>query len=82
MNSSFILHPSSFRHIGLYAFRREVLIDFTNRKPCEIEKAERLEQLRLLYRGVKVATVVVEDAGVGVDTEEDMGRVRRDLHNA
>ncbi|MDP8237974.1 MAG: 3-deoxy-manno-octulosonate cytidylyltransferase [Candidatus Hatepunaea meridiana] len=65
-----------FKHIGLYVYRRKVLANFTQWQPCKIEEIERLEQLRLLYYGVKVAVVVVEANGVGVDTEEDLERVK------
>ncbi|NQT34987.1 3-deoxy-manno-octulosonate cytidylyltransferase [bacterium] len=66
----------AYCHIGLYAFRRDVLIDFTNRLPCEIEKAERLEQLRLLHHGIEVVVVAVEESGIGIDTEEDLEMVK------
>jgi len=72
---------TAFRHIGLYAYRRNVLMDFAQQPPCRMELYERLEQLRLLYYGVKVAAVVVEDAGMGVDTEEGLERVRRLLES-
>lgn len=66
----------AYHHIGLYVYRKRVLMDFTGWQPCALEKAERLEQLRLIYNGIKIAAVVVESKGMGVDTEEDLGRVR------
>jgi len=74
--SSFILHPSSLRHIGLYAYRYEVLRIFVSWRPTPLELTEKLEQLRLLYHGVKVACAVVSEAGVAVDTAGDLERVR------
>lgn len=65
----------TYKHIGLYAYWREVLNEFIEMTPCKLENTEQLEQLRLLYNGVKVAVVEVESDGVGIDTEEDLGRV-------
>jgi len=70
---------SAYKHIGLYVYRRQTLNDFIGWQTCELENIERLEQLRLLYYGVKIATVVVEASGVGVDTEEDLKRVRQEF---
>jgi len=70
---------SAYKHIGLYVYRRQVLSDFIGWQACELENIERLEQLRLLHYGVKIATVVVEASGVGVDTEEDLRRVNETL---
>jgi 3-deoxy-manno-octulosonate cytidylyltransferase (CMP-KDO synthetase) len=65
-----------FRHIGLYAYRREVLERFAGWEMCELEQTEKLEQLRLLYNGVKIAAVEVEGGTMEVNTEEDLWRVR------
>jgi 3-deoxy-manno-octulosonate cytidylyltransferase (CMP-KDO synthetase) len=67
----------SYRHIGIYAYRAEVLKRFTGLSPSPLELTEKLEQLRLLEHGVKFAVVVAEQAGMGVDTEEDLERVKR-----
>lgn len=65
------------RHIGLYAYRVELLNAYREMKPCEIELAEKLEQLRLLWHGVKIhAAQAVKIPGHGVDTPEDLDRVR------
>ncbi|MCF7811907.1 3-deoxy-manno-octulosonate cytidylyltransferase [bacterium] len=70
---------SAYKHIGLYVYRRQVLTDFVNWQACELEKLEKLEQLRLLYHDVTIATVIVESSGVGVDTEDDLMIVQRIL---
>lgn len=59
-----------YKHVGLYAFRRESLLAFasTSRTPCEI--SESLEQLRLLESGLKIAMAEVETPVGGVDTPE------------
>ena len=69
----------AYHHIGLYVYRKRVLMDFTGWQPCALEKAERLEQLRLLYNGVKIAAVVVESRGMGVDTLRDLETVKKTL---
>ena len=66
----------AFRHIGLYAYRQEAQLKFASMPMSKLEIAENLEQLRLLENGYKVVTVVVKDSGMGVDTEEDLERIR------
>lgn len=66
-----------FRHIGLYAYRRELLMQFTGWSPSPLELLEDLEQLRAIEHGVKIA-VSESNAGVmGIDTPEDLERIRR-----
>ena len=69
--------PTAFRHIGIYAYRCEALERFVNLPPSSLEVAEKLEQLRLLQAGTIYTAAVVKSAGVAVDTEEDLGRVRQ-----
>ncbi|MBN1296630.1 3-deoxy-manno-octulosonate cytidylyltransferase [bacterium] len=64
------------RHIGLYAYRSEFLLQYTRNPACWMERVERLEQLRILYLGGKIATAVVSGGGMSVDTPEDLARVR------
>jgi len=67
----------SFRkHTGLYAYRREFLLEFASWPPAESEKAASLEQLRALDRGVKIKVVEAASTSIGVDTLEDLERVR------
>ena len=67
------------RHLGIYAYRGAFLRRYVAEKPCEIEMAEKLEQLRALWMGAKIAVVRTLDAGVGVDTPEDAERVGKIL---
>jgi 3-deoxy-manno-octulosonate cytidylyltransferase (CMP-KDO synthetase) len=68
---------STFRkHTGLYAYRREFLLKFTSWPQSEAERAESLEQLRALERGVKIRVVEAKSRSIGVDTIEDLERVR------
>ncbi|WP_110969359.1 3-deoxy-manno-octulosonate cytidylyltransferase [Pseudomonas huaxiensis] len=66
------------RHIGMYAYRAGFLQDFVSWGPCWLEKAEALEQLRALWHGVRIHVAdALEAPPVGVDTPEDLERVRR-----
>lgn len=65
------------RHIGLYAYRAATLNRYKNFKQCDIESIEKLEQLRMMYNGMRIhvseATVL---PGPGVDTPEDLEKVK------
>ena len=63
------------RHLGIYAYRGGFLRKFISQPPCALEKTEKLEQLRALWMGGKIAVIRTEDEGVGVDTPEDAERV-------
>ena len=65
------------RHLGIYAYRGEFLRRYVAEPPCVLEKTEKLEQLRALWMGAKIAVVRTEDEGVGVDTPEDAARVEK-----
>ena len=81
----FALHPDTLpagvpyrRHIGIYAYRAGFLHDFVSWGPCWLENTERLEQLRALWHGVRIHVAdVLEAPPAGVDTPEDLERVRR-----
>jgi 3-deoxy-manno-octulosonate cytidylyltransferase (CMP-KDO synthetase) len=64
------------KHTGLYAYRREFLLEFARWPPSESEARESLEQLRALDRGVKIKVVEAASSSIGVDTLEDLERVR------
>ena len=63
-------------HIGIYAYRREALCAFTSLPESPLEQAEKLEQLRFLQAGISIRVIEVPRMGVGVDTNEDLERVR------
>lgn len=74
---------SSFRkHTGLYVYRRTFLIEFSGWPQSESEKAESLEQLRAIERGVKIKVVEAASPSIGVDTMEDLERVRAVIEHA
>jgi len=65
------------RHIGLYAYRAKFLREFAGLAPSPLERFEMLEQLRALWHGYRIAVAVTPEApGPGVDTPEDLERVR------
>ena len=64
------------KHTGLYIYRREVLLALAKWPQTELERTESLEQLRALEHGVKIKAIKASSASVGVDTLEDLERVR------
>ena len=63
------------RHLGIYAYRGAFLKKYIAEQPCDLEKTEKLEQLRALWMGAKIAVIRTADEGVGVDTPEDAVRI-------
>ncbi len=59
------------KHIGLYAYRRDTLLALAALPVTELERSERLEQLRALENGIKIRMVQVQSAPIGIDTEAD-----------
>lgn len=68
---------TALKHLGLYVYRRETLLWLSGLPPTALEQAEKLEQLRALGHGCPIRVVVVDYSPVGVDTPEDLERVRR-----
>ena len=69
------LSPQSFlKHLGLYAYRREVLHQITQLPQSPLELAERLEQLRWLQNGYRIKVGLTDVETVGIDTPEDLQR--------
>jgi 3-deoxy-manno-octulosonate cytidylyltransferase (CMP-KDO synthetase) len=64
------------KHTGLYAYRRDFLLEYASWPPAALESAESLEQLRILARGRVLKVVEAAAPSIGVDTEEDLRRVR------
>lgn len=71
-------HPAPLRHIGIYGYRVSFLRQFPQLAQSPIEATEALEQLRAMWHGYRIAVHVTQQApGAGVDTPEDLERVRR-----
>lgn len=69
--------PAPLRHVGVYAYRAGFLRRFPHLTPAPLERIESLEQLRVLWHGERIAVHVTANApGAGVDTAEDLARVR------
>ena len=67
----------ALRHIGIYAYRVKSLLEFAAWAPTPLEITEKLEQLRALEHGMRIHVVVLAEAPpAGVDTPEDLERVR------
>ena len=67
----------AFKHIGIYAYRRDALLALAALPRSEAEEIESLEQLRVLDRGWKMRILEWPYEGIGVDTEQDLERLRR-----
>lgn len=65
-----------FQHIGIYAFRKQALMDFYNLPMKSLEASEKLEQLRYLEFGKRIKMVETTHVGIGIDTEDDLRRAR------
>jgi 3-deoxy-manno-octulosonate cytidylyltransferase (CMP-KDO synthetase) len=63
--------PHFFQHVGLYAYRRDFLLKLAQLPPSEIEKIEKLEQLRVLQAGFSILVGVVDENTCGIDTPDD-----------
>src|SRR6185503_17893031 len=66
-----------YEHIGIYGFRKQALIDFTNWPITPLEDAEKIECLRYLENGVPLRMVIVDYMGVEIDTPEDLKKAER-----
>ena len=66
-----------YEHIGVYAFKKQSLIDFTNWPMSPLEAAEKIECLRYLENGVPIKMVVTEYMGVEIDTPEDLAKAAK-----
>jgi 3-deoxy-manno-octulosonate cytidylyltransferase (CMP-KDO synthetase) len=66
-----------YEHIGVYAFKKQALLDFTNWPMSPLEAAEKIECLRYLENGVPIKMVVTEYMGVEIDTPEDLAKAAK-----
>lgn len=66
-----------YEHIGIYAFRKQALLNFTNWPATSLEAIEKIECLRYLENGIPLRMVVVDYMGVEIDTPEDLEKAAR-----
>lgn len=74
------VHARHLKHLGLYAYRREALLDYQTLPPGDLERVEQLEQLRWLENGYKMRVAETEHDSVSVDVPEDVARVEKLIH--
>ncbi len=80
--ASWLLAANFWVHIGMYAYKKDVLQQLTRLKPGILERAEALEQLRWLENGYRIKTAVTEFQSIGIDTPEDLARAEELLKEA
>lgn len=66
-----------YKHIGVYAFRKEALLKFSRLEMSPLEKAEKIECIRYLENGMKIKLIETHFVGVGIDTPEDLEKARQ-----
>jgi 3-deoxy-manno-octulosonate cytidylyltransferase (CMP-KDO synthetase) len=76
-----ILHHTFYKHIGLYVYRKEFLKVYVSWKESVLEKAEKLEQLRIIENGEKIKVAITKFDSIPIDTPEDAELVRNILQN-
>lgn len=72
--SHWLQKTTFWAHVGIYAYRKDILRKITALKPGTLEQAESLEQLRWLENGFSVTTAITNSSGFGIDTPEDLSR--------
>lgn len=65
------------RHLGVYAFRKKALLDFQQMEIGVLEASENIEAIRFLEQGKKIKMVVTQFTGIGIDTQEDLDKARK-----
>ena len=68
-----------YKHIGIYAYRKDALIQFTKWPQTQLELAERLEQLRYLENGMPIKMILTAHSSIGIDTPQDLELARQYL---
>lgn len=73
--------PDYFEHIGVYAFRKDALVQFTKWPQAKIEQVEKLEQLRYLYNGIRLRMIETAEVSVKIDVPEDLANAESFLQS-
>lgn len=79
--SDWLVQGQHFRHIGMYAYRADILQKITQLAPSVLEKMESLEQLRWLENGLTIRVALTHHASIGIDTPEDLQHALPELLN-
>ncbi|MEP2297647.1 MAG: 3-deoxy-manno-octulosonate cytidylyltransferase, partial [Algoriphagus sp.] len=80
-NRESVQEVTYWKHIGVYAYRKNVLHDYTSLPKSQLEAIEMLEQLRLLENGYRIRMVETVHQAIAIDTIEDLEKAREYLHN-
>ena len=70
-----------FEHVGIYAFRKNILLAFTNWPAAAMEQAEKLEQLRYLENGIRIRMIETDEVSVKIDVPEDLAKAEAFLNS-
>lgn len=70
-------HATVYKHVGVYAFRKDALIDFYQHAPTPLEMAEQIEAIRYLEMGKTIQMVETQFDGIGIDVPEDLERAKK-----
>lgn len=73
--SEWIMHQTFYQHIGIYAYRSDILSKITQLPLSNLEKSESLEQLRWIENGFSIQTALTDFINIGIDTPEDLEKV-------
>lgn len=71
-----ISNPAYYKHVGIYAFKKKSLIQFTRMPESALESIEKLEQLRYLEAGIKIKMAVIDECPLSIDTPEDLEKAK------
>jgi 3-deoxy-manno-octulosonate cytidylyltransferase (CMP-KDO synthetase) len=77
-----LAHQTFLKHIGIYVFRKEFLLKYSQLRESPLERAERLEQLRILEHGFHIKVGITNYDSIPIDTKEDVEKVIRLLKGA
>lgn len=66
------ISPVYYKHIGIYAYRKKILMNFTQWEATPLETIEKLEQLRYLENGIKIKMVLTDESPISIDTPQDL----------
>lgn len=78
-NNDFL--PTYYKHIGIYAFKRSMLLEFASILATPLETTEQLEGLRYLENGIKMKMILTDERCLGIDTPEDLEIARKMIQN-
>ena len=70
------MNTAHFLHVGVYAYRKNMLMNFTKWPQSSLEKIEKLEQLRYLENGVKIKMTETDYNNIAIDTPEDLEKAK------